>query len=586
MLSFLLWTSQTGDTHEQLSAVARAFGDLFAPFLPSDLHVHTRSFKDTCLVWFELPVQGWRPPYFQEDSQTAVWAADFPLNGHTVLQNHGTAADSIAFLPPLARAIQAHPKRILEQLVPPMLLLWEDKAAGELHLLNDALGHAQLYRYSSNGKFALSNRLFAFKALCAPLTARADEWAANCSFGWFPLNRTGFKEVRFVDPATHYTWNAAGTPQQQSLNVLDSWIKPPAASRPECMEMARMALLNYITATWPLFSDASGGLTGGYDSRSIFATYRYLGLKLRARVKGPANNYDVILSKRLAAMAGMDLTVKPKAELPPIAAESIRASVHAALVWQAGNMDNEKMISFLPAGSRLPVGSVNVMGRDGPIGRGFFARLIGADKLDPQLYQQHMVRWLTEKIPDFFLPEIKAGVQELIHRMVQQGVERGLSDAKQLDFLYLFERVRRWSSGSQHSQTSQVLAPFLNGQFIRAAFSYTDSDLQENVFHRYIIDQHAPDWIQVPFDKELKKLDKQARRRSRDREPPGSWTRSNNNTYYNRRLFWQQAGASLLEEGLAGGHFWRTIVDAAKIKEQTFTAGDELMMLCELETLL
>lgn len=586
MLSFLLWTSAAGDSHRQLNSVAQTFGDLFAQFLPSAVHVHTRSFNDAYLAWFELPVQGWRPPFFQEDGQTAAWAADFPLNGHMVLQNHGIATDSIAFLPPLARAIQAHPKRILEQLVPPMLLLWEDKATGELHLLNDALGHAQLYRYTSHGNFALSNRLFAFKALSAPLTPCADEWAANCSFGWFPLNRTGFKEVRFVDPSTHFKWTGAGTPQQQSLNVLDSWIKPPSASRYKCLEMARMALLNYIIATWPLFSDASGGLTGGFDSRSIFATYRYLGLKLRPRVKGPANNYDVILSKRLAAMAGMDLTLKPTAELPPVSVESIRASVQAALVWQAGNMDNGQQISFLPAGRRLPIGSVNVMGHDGLIGRGFFARMIGANKLDPHLYQQHMVRLLANKIPDFFLPEIKARVQMLIQRMCQQGAEHGLSEAKQLDFLYLFERTRRWSSGSQHSQTSQVLAPFLNGQFIRAVYSYKNADFQENVFHRYIINLHAPDWIQVPFERELKKRDKQERRLSRDREPPGSWMLSNNSNYFNRHLFWQQAGAPLLKEGLATGHFWREIFDAAKIKEHTFTAGDELVMLCQLEKVL
>ena len=586
MLSFLLWTSKKGDSRREPASVARAFGDQFATFLPSVPQVHTRSFTDTHLAWFELPVHGWRPPFFQEDGQTAVWAANFPLNAQKVLKSQGINTDPSGVLPPLARAIQEHPKRSVERLVPPMLLLWEDKASGQLHMVNDALGHAQLYRYGGTGNFALSNRLFSFRALSASLTPSTVEWAANCSFGWFPLNRTGFKEVRFVDPSTHYTWSGSGNPKQEALHALDNWTKPPPAKDAECLEMARAALTDYIRGTWPLFSDASGGLTGGFDSRAIFATYRFLDFNLRARVKGPANNYDVVLSKKLAAMAGMDLTVKPKAELPPASPESILASVRAALVWQAGNMDNDKLISFLPDSRRLPMGSVNVMGHDGVIGRGFFARMIGAQRLEPQVYQQHMARWLADKIPDYFLPEIRSGVEALIRLMCRQGAEHGLDEAKQLDFLYLFERTRRWSSGSQHSQTSVVLAPFLNGEFIRAVYSYNGSGMPDNVFHRHIINRHAPDWAKVPFDRELKKKDKEKKRLTSHGKPSQAWTQSNNSNYFNRHLYWQQAGAPLLKEGLASTRFWREIFDPAKIEEHAFSAGNELAMLCQLERLL
>ena len=358
MLSFLLWMSTSGNSHQEPTPVARAFGDLFAPYLPPETQIHTRTISQTHLVWFELPVHGWRPPFFQEDAQTAVWAANFPLNAPEILESRGITADPAGMLPPLARALQNHPRHIVEQLVPPMLLLWEDKPTGQLHMLNDALGHAQFYRYCGDGTIAFSNRLFAFKALSVPLTPSAAEWAANCSFGWFPLNRTGFNEVRFVEPSTYYIGSGSGTFREQSLSALDSWIKPPPASDQACLEMARKALVGYIRATWPLFSDASGGLTGGFDSRAIFATYRFLGLHLRPRVKGPANNYDVILSKKLAAIAGLDLTVKPKAEQPPVSPESIRDSVFAALVWQAGNMDNEKLIRFLADNGRMPGGSV------------------------------------------------------------------------------------------------------------------------------------------------------------------------------------------------------------------------------------
>ena len=212
--------------------------------------------------------------------------------------------------------------------------------------------------------------------------------------------------------------------------------------------------------------------------------------------------------------------------------------------------------------------------------------MIDAPSLAPERYQHHMARWLINKIPDYFLPEIKREVQTLIRHMCRQGAEYGLSEARQLDFLYLFERTRRWSSGSQHSQTSVVLAPFLNGDFIRAVYSYTGSGMTDNVFHRYIISCHAPDWDPVPFDRELKLKDKQAKRTATKRKPSPSWTQSNNRTYFNRHLYWQQAGASLLKEELASSRFWREIVDPQKIEKHLFAAGDELVMLCQLERLL
>ncbi len=584
MIQFLLWCVREGSQGPRPEDVARALGARFAPLFDAPRPVTLQSFGRVHVAFFELPVRGWRPSFRQEDDDTAALAIAYPLNGHSVPGAAGAGADPpTACLPRLARALQADPAGVLRDLVPPALLFWADKRSGDAYLVNDGLGHAQLFEAERGGLFALSNRIFAFPALGIPLEPVPEEWAFKVSVSWFPLDRTGFRAIRFAEPSTLYHWGPAGL-RKTRLPVLEDWVlQAPRADR-DCLEMARQALIDYIRATWPLHGEASGGLTGGFDSRAIFATYRHLGLNLKPRVKGPANNHDVVISRELARIAGLDLAVKDRAELPPGDPEAVRRSIRAALLWQAGNLDHHKQIAFLPEGGRMPMGGVNVMGHDGFIGRGFFQHVLGIRGVPLADYEGRLAAWFRGLVPACLDDGRRAGVEDLIRATCRQPARFGVVDEKMLDFLYLFERTRRWSSGSQSSQTSLVLAPFLNPGYIRAVFSYRGEGLEDNVFHRHIIAAHAPDWAGVVYERELRREEKK-RRAALAAAGGGDWRRSNNSGYFNRREFWRQVGAGLIAESMEAGRLWRTVYDPSRVPADGLALGDELTMLYELERL-
>lgn len=582
MIQFLLWSSSRSDGGPRPEDVARAFQARFAPLFGDPPLVTHRSFGPVQITWFSLPVSGWRPAFFQEDDRTAVCAIDYPLNGHTLLPSHDRPSLPEHCLPAMARAIQSDPAGCLSEIYPPLLLFWFDKLSGEAFLVNDGLGHAQLFQTEHAGIRAFSNRIAAFSALGIPLRPALGDWAVKVSIGWFPLQRSGFEGILFAEPSTLTCWGPDGC-RSTRYPVLESWVLRGRRPASDCLEEARWALIDYIRATWPLFSDASGGLTGGFDSRAIFATYRHLGLGLRPRVKGPANNHDVRISKQLSRIAGLELTVKHQAELPPDTPAAVRRSIRAALLWQAGNLDHHKLIAFLPAGG-LPSGSVNVMGHDGFIGRGFFQHMLRTRGVPVDRYEDRLFDWFAGLLPTFLAAGRREEAVAMLRRVCRQPRRFGVTDEKQLDFLYMFERTRRWSSGSQHSQTSLVLAPFLNPGYIRAVFSYPGDDLPDSVFHRHIIGTHAPDWADVVYERELKRAEKK-RGVGRAAGSAGGWRQSNNTGYFNRLGFWREVGTRLIEDCFRQGRFWRGVYDAQKIPGGGLPLGDELTLLHELEWL-
>ncbi len=587
MILFLLWSNSSADPNLHPNNVLDRFDRLYAPLFAQKPPLKLLSYGNLHLVYYQLAVDGWLAPFYQEDELTSVLAINFPLNGHQVLQQRGISVQPTLALPQLARELQAKPENVLGEIAPPMLLFWNDKSTEQSYLLNDGLGHAQLFEYEHNGTIILSNRIFAFPTLNLPLQPVFAEWAVKCCrfFGWFPLNCTGFSQIKFAEPSTLYKWSVNGLVKQR-LNVLEKWVQRENMPEADCLELARTSLIDYVKSTQSLFSHASGGLSGGYDSRAVFSTYRHLGLNLNAKVKGPANNYDVILAKQLAEIADFPLRFKQEVELPPESTDWLRHSICASLLWQAGNMVNHKLKTFLPQPTGISSGRVQVMGHAGAIGKPWFARKVKAENCEVGQYEEKITSWVLRKIPKTMLNQQKDNVKNLILDAYQQAETFGVSPEKKLTFFYLFERCRRCESGSQNTQTSLVLSPFLNANFIRAVFSYQGQGIKSHIFHRYIIETNTPDWASIPYEKEMKSVKQKQTNSLAPKTLATDWRQSDNIDYYNQRLYWQHIGRDLLEKSLTQGRYWREIYDPTMNLFNSVNFADELTMLYELEKLL
>jgi hypothetical protein len=437
-----------------------------------------------------------------------------------------------------------------------------------VHVQNDALGQAQLFEYDDGRLFALTNRVSALAALGVQLAPVAQEWAVRAALGWFPLQLSGYRNVRFVEPGTRLVLDRGGV-RRASFDVLRRWVAPAPLPEAECLELARSSLVRAIAAGAALWEKPKVGLSGGRDTRAVVSVLRSLGIEFAARVRGSLERPDVVVAQRLADIAAFPLRVRTTAGLPPEDAAECRRSISLALRWQAGYMVSSKHKTFLSRQTGLDGGVVNVMGQHGEIGRSYYARMIRAADSAEQDFESVLTSALLAKIPLFLRGELADYVRETIRTAYRQAGRYELTGRRRLDFFYLYERTRRWASGSLSSQDGIVFAPFLNPDFVRAVFA-APSSTDVNRFHQHIVASHAPDWLGVPYADEL------PRRRVAGTADTADWRKQRGNHHYDSRLYWRSVGSPIIEEALAEEGWWTEVFDPSSARSTWHDAPDEL----------
>ena len=402
MKIFLLWR-HSGDrqSNPNPDRVAMNLRNIFAPLFAELPPASIRCTPTATLVFLELPVSRWKPALFQEDGESWAFAAEYPVNARTALAANGISFEEDNVLPTLCRNLQQNPVSLLREMAPPFSLVWCDKRTGEIFVQNDGLGHSQLFDYQHDGLWALTNKVFSLKALNALLEPDREQWAVRLALGWFPLDMTGFKRLRFLAPATQLRVDLKGI-HRMTFDILSKWLSTERLSKQDCLEMARSSVINLTKEATPLLEKPAAGLSGGWDSRAVVASLRALGAEFSVRVRGHPERYDVIIASRLAKIAGMDLKIKSSGGLPSDNVEGCKHSISQALLWQAGQLVTHKHVSFLANKKYLGGGSVNIMGAAGEICRGYYANKIAAHDLQAGQYKLLCVdvnRLFNETLP-------------------------------------------------------------------------------------------------------------------------------------------------------------------------------------------
>jgi hypothetical protein len=552
MVVFLLWQRIPGDPRpEEVAARLRAH---LAPLLPARPEMRIASGAGTSLVSLELPVNGWKPSPFQQDERLWALAPDYPVGAESAVAASGIRASGESVLSVLCRALQDDAAPLVRELAPPFSLIWFEKASGITRVQNDGLGQAQLFEYRDERRWALTNRVFALKALDIPLVIEPTEWAVRATLGWFPLQSTGYRGIRFLEPAVQLTLDGRRA-RRTRVDVLGDWLHPGRLSREDCLELARHSLVRQIEAAKPLWDRPSVGLSGGWDSRAVVAVLRSLGVQFRARVRAKPGRHDAAIASELARLGGFDIRVVPEAVTPLGGAPGYRRSIALALRWQAGYMETTHHRSFLTDGKPLRR-VVNVMGQHGEIGRAYYAKRVSGR--DDDQSEERLLARLESRAPPFIHQRLLGDVRDTIREAVRQADAYGLTGPARLDFFYLYERTRRWASGSLSSQTGFVFAPFLNPDYIRAVFGYPGADKESYPFHRHIVATHAPAWTRISHERDLRRRDPNDRRAV--------------------ERAWETVAEPVVREALDEGGTWTQIFSPDLVAARWKTAPDHVAM--------
>lgn len=552
MRTLLLWRRDPASP-SSAEAVGARLRRLLEPILEGDVTTWTAENGVASLVFLEQPVRGWNAPLREQDDRGWVIAAEYPF---------GSTPRS------LRDRLEQNPLATLAEQAPPFALVWSGRGDSEVNVQNDGLGQAQLFEYDDGRLWALTNRISAFTALGARVEPDPEQWAVRTALGWFPLQLTGYRNVRFVAPGTRFTLSEDGV-GRTTIDAVGRWVNPDPLPAGDCLELARTSLMRSLEQALPLWDRPSVGLSGGWDTRAVVATLRSLDADFSARVRGSFERPDVRVATELAEIAGFPLRVRSQAGLPPETPEACRHSISLALRWQAGYMVSAKHKTFLARQKGLDGGVVNVMGQHGEIGRAYYAKRIRATELDETEYEDALLRSLLANMPPFTREDLREHVRDTVRAAYRQADRYALSPLRRLDFFYLYERTRRWASGSLASQDGIVFAPFLNPDYVRAVFAFPERT-DANPFHRYIVERHAPDWLHVPYADEV------ARRDRRVKEHEADWRQPRGNHHYDSRLYWRTVAAPLIEEALTAGGWWTQVFDPVSAAERWEDGPDEL----------
>jgi hypothetical protein len=573
---FLMWArgSSAGGQLDPRQ-VARSLTETLAPLFCAPLRTTVHATDAAAIVFLERPVAGWRAPFVQRDSGGVAFAVDYPVGVPRVLAACGfDRPQPGSELPALGRALAADPAPVLREVPPPFSLVWWP-AGGEPLVQTDGLGRAQLLEYDDGAVWAVTNKVAALRALGARLELDPVDWAVKSAVGWFPMARTGYRELAYLAPGTQLRVGRDGV-RRRVDDVLREWVHPPPMGPREALELGRDALVRHVRDGAPYFDSPAAGLTGGWDTRAVISAFVAAGVDVRAKVKGREGSLDVAIARRLAAIADLDLEVLEDAELPPEDDGELERAIRLALLWQGGLMWSENHKTFLAGdASALDRPTVNVMGQHGEIARGAYERRIKAWKAtSAREYEERLVGKLFRDAPPGLRPDALAHAEAVVREAFATAARYDLHGLAALDFFHLLERTRRYSGASLSSQPNVVFTPFLDPDVIRAAFAYraaggafvVDRRLV-NPIHRFTIAQNLPAWADVEYEEDAYRAARRAARARGDDGPvragPGGAPARD---YYDHARYWREVAGPLAERALAAGGAWTELFHRAAVR--------------------
>jgi hypothetical protein len=216
------------------------------------------------------------------------------------------------------------------------------------------------------------------------------------------------------------------------------------------------------------------------------------------------------------------------------------------------------------------------MGQHGEIARGYYEQRAGAQEAaGPHEYADRAVAFLMKSVSPAMRPRVREAMRERLHDAYRQAERFGLADLAALDFLYLFDRTRRYNGASIASQFGFVFTPFLSPDLIRASYAlraagepFVRDGRELNPLHRYVIETNMPQWRGIEFESDLECAAKPKRRAAAAAAPDAQcdWRPAQGKRYYDYALYWEEVGRPLAESVTSRDGVWTEIFDPDAVR--------------------
>ncbi|MFL5846076.1 MAG: hypothetical protein ACJ762_15415 [Solirubrobacteraceae bacterium] len=285
-------------------------------------------------------------------------------------------------------------------------------------------------------------------------------------------------------------WSLSGAPVVQGIERV-AWSGAGILAAGEGFDAARAARL--LVATVGALADWPGRenvvlVTGGRDSRLVFAAALAAGIEMSVRTGGTDDMPDVVIGRQLAAAAGVEhrmLEPHPFGDFLPRWREM--AAVLAQTTGATATLADAAGFPLVDVGGPLPLWHT---GQGGEIARGYY----GAS---PDLLARFLGR--------------RPGRQALVNEEGEERVARAIADWSSSlhapledlgDLFYLHQRMARWAAPT-HAAVEPIrdsTSPLWSAKLLPDLLGLPAGERARERFHLEVLEILAPQLVDLPFE--------------------------------------------------------------------------------------
>jgi hypothetical protein len=315
-------------------------------------------------------------------------------------------------------------------------------------------------------------------------------------------DRTFYSEVRKLPPATITTFfDGRKVKQEQYWNM--SSLAPESLTANQATDALWETLTSAVSTVNQQFDSIACDLTGGYDSRAIAAAFLVGQRKFATVVSGPPNSGDVIVSRGLAEMLGLE-----HVHYPPVTDSITSRDLEAALQLTDGEYDLVEYIAVARIHRDLSQRfQISINGSFGEVARGYWWELLSPHTGVRSRLDSHKVaarRYALSSAGALFQPQHRLNLVEHIQSVVDRSIAgfEAHPNTFQMDAAYLRMRMQRWQ-GRIASSTNRIwpcLSPFMFRPVLETMLQARFAVRRRSLLVRLMLAKYQPRLAAYPLE--------------------------------------------------------------------------------------